>query len=174
MVTDAVRLVYLLRHAKSDWGDEGLPDHERPLNGRGRRSAREVAKTLETQSIRPGAVLVSSAVRTRETVDGFAAALPDGVKPSIEDGLYAASASALLGRLRQLPDDVPSVLVVGHNPAIEDLAIALTRPGSSAALEDGMKTATLVGLAVPVDSWRDLAPSTADLVGRWQHPGEKD
>lgn len=172
-MADDDRLVFLLRHAKSDWGDESLPDKERPLNGRGRRSAREVAATLESQSIRPDAVLVSSATRTRETVDGFAAALPKGVDPAYEDVLYGATASTLLGRLRQVPDEARSVLLVGHNPGIEELAVALTRPGSAEALTDGMKTATLVGLVVPAASWTDLAPRTGDLLGRWQHPGEK-
>jgi phosphohistidine phosphatase len=172
-VISDVRLVYLLRHAKSDWGDESLPDAARPLSGRGRRSAAEVAQTLGTQSIRPDVVLVSSAARTRETVAAFADALPDGVDVRYEDELYAAEATTLLGRLRTLPDDARSVMLVGHNPGIEQLAAGLARPATAEALMDGMRTATLVALALPAARWADVAPATADLVGRWQHRGEK-
>jgi phosphohistidine phosphatase len=168
-----MRLVYLLRHAKSDWGDDSLPDQERPLNGRGRRSAKEVATTLERQSIQPAVVLVSTAKRTRETVEGFVRALPGETDVRYDDAIYAAEATTLLGRLRMLPDAAASVLVVGHNPGIEQLAAGLARPGTAEALHDGMRTATLVGLSLPADTWSDLAPATGDLLGRWQHHGEK-
>ena len=166
-------MVALLRHAKSDWGNEGLADHERPLNGRGRRSAEQVAATLVGQAIKPDLVLVSSAQRTRETVAAFEHALPQGVGIRYEDELYGASAGSLLDRLQLLPNDVHSVLVVGHNPGIEELVRALARPVVAERLADGMRTATLVVLDVPAGTWAEVAPETADLVGRWEHPGGK-
>jgi len=167
------RVVYLLRHAKSDWGDEALPDHERPLNGRGRRSASEIAETIARQAIRPELVLVSTARRARETVNGLSTALSTDVAMHFEDDLYGATANELLDRIHVLDDDTRSVMLVGHNPAMEQLALGLARPGTADALGDGMKTATLVALAVAADHWSEIEPGTADLVGRWQHPGEK-
>jgi phosphohistidine phosphatase len=166
------RLLYFLRHAKSDWDDASLPDHARPLNGRGRRSAVEVAATLTAASIAPDLVLVSSAERTRQTVAALSDALPAQAELAFEDGLYGASATELLGRVRQVDDARASVLVIGHNPGIEELAAALVRPAYAEQLADGMRTASLVGLSFE-GSWSEIAPRVATLVGRWEHPGEK-
>jgi phosphohistidine phosphatase len=164
--------LYLLRHAKSDWDDPALADHERPLNGRGRRSAIEVSATLVEESIAPDVVLVSSARRTRQTASALSDALPDDAEICIEDGLYAATATELLGRIRALSDDVRTVLLIGHNPGIEELAAALARPRYKLELASGMRTASLVGMSVAT-RWAELAPSTAELIGRWEHRGAK-
>ena len=107
--------VYLLRHAKSDWLDQTLPDHARPLAPRGRRDAKRIAKHLRRRGIEPMLVLCSSAERTRETLELVRPAL-GGAPVQIEDGLYAAANDELLERLRVLPEQSASVLVIGHNP----------------------------------------------------------
>ncbi|MDX6284617.1 MAG: phosphohistidine phosphatase [Frankiales bacterium] len=144
-----------------------MDDHDRPLNARGRRSAAEVAETLRRKKIHPDLVLVSSAERTTETVERLGL----DVEVSSERRLYLADAKKLLNRLRVLPDNVNTVLVVGHNPGIEQLVVALSRPEDKPL--EGMPTAALVGLTVDAATWSNLEEHTATPVGRWLHAGEK-
>jgi phosphohistidine phosphatase len=115
-----MRRLYLLRHAKSSWDDESLADHDRPLSGRGRRAADAIGRHLRAEGIEPELVLCSSAARTRETLARI------GLSGEIERDLYGASASELFARVRELPRSLESVLVIGHNPGMHDLALALT------------------------------------------------
>jgi phosphohistidine phosphatase len=153
-----VKRIWLLRHAKSDWKNTGVVDHERPLNKRGRHSAAEVAKTVGREQIRPDLVLVSTARRAAETAEALELVLTE------DSSLYNASDKALLDRISQLPDDVMSVLLIGHNPGMEDLA---GRFGDA----DGMSTATLLAFDVEADSWADVRDASAKPAGRWEHPG---
>jgi phosphohistidine phosphatase len=132
--------LYLLRHAKSSWDDPGLTDHDRPLAPRGRRAAKAIGAYLGEQGIEPELVLCSSATRARETFERLR--LPD---VEIEPGLYGASANVLLARLREVPPAVESVMLVGHNPGIEDVVHRLA-PG---ALRGKFPTAALATLAMP-------------------------
>jgi phosphohistidine phosphatase len=161
------RQIYLLRHAKSDWGDPDAADHDRTLNKRGRRSAAEVAETISREGIELDLVLVSTARRAVETAE---LAQLDTVRVAPE--LYDAHAGALHEQLRALPADVTRVLLVGHNPGMENLAAILAET-DEARLRDGMSTATLLALDVDLDKWTDLAPGSARLTGRWEHPGTK-
>src|SRR5262245_53225155 len=119
------KLLVLLRHAKSSWADPDLPDHDRPLNGRGRDAAALVGRHLRQEGPHPDLVLCSSAVRTRQTLEGLE--LPGRVEVVIEDRLYGASAESLLSRIRQVPPGDGTVLVIAHNPGVEDLARTLDR-----------------------------------------------
>jgi phosphohistidine phosphatase len=159
-----VKLLFLLRHAKSSWADSGLSDRKRPLAPRGRRAARNLARYMQQEHIRPALVLCSSARRTRETVELLAPAL-GGVKVRVEDELYAASAAALLRRLRRVPARVPSVMVVGHNPGIQDLALALAARGDAlASVQEKLPTGALASLAFR-KTWAALGKGDAELVG---------
>jgi phosphohistidine phosphatase len=125
-----VKTLLLLRHAKSSWDDESLADHERPLAPRGERDAGLVAKHLEeTLSSGPQLVLCSTAVRTRQTLALVTPGLGD---PRVEftQAIYGASAGGLMALLRSVPDDVESVLVIGHNPGLHDLALELASTGA--------------------------------------------
>src|SRR2546427_12454661 len=108
-----MRRLYLLRHAKSSWDDESIPDHERPLAPRGRRSVELMANHIRREGVRPALVLCSSSLRTRETLAGILPALGDGFTLEIEPKLYAASDGVILERLRAVSEDVPSVMVIG-------------------------------------------------------------
>jgi phosphohistidine phosphatase len=152
--------IFLLRHAKSDWKDTGVVDHERPLNKRGRRSAAELPATLQREHLQPGLVLVSTARRAQETAEQL------GLDLTAEPKLYNASAGELLTRVRALADSVPSVMLVGHNPGMEDLANWL---GDTA----GMSTATLLAFDVDAPTWAELDVTKSRAAGRWEHPGEK-
>jgi len=156
-----MRTLYLLRHAKSRWDDPGCPDSQRRLAPRGVRDAKRVAKHLRQLGAAPELVLCSSAVRTRETLElvlgAFAAAAV-----RVEDELYGAASDALLERLRMLPEEIGSVLLIGHNPGLQDLALTLvSSEADRARLAAKFPTAALATLALP--SWRP-DPGDAELV----------
>jgi phosphohistidine phosphatase len=120
----AERVVALLRHAKSDW-PEGVPDQRRPLAERGRRDAPVAGRLLVQRVGIPDLVLVSPAQRTRETWDLARAAFPTPPHMEISDAVYDASVDDLLLLLRDVSTHVTSVVIVGHNPGLEELAFAL-------------------------------------------------
>lgn len=152
--------LWILRHAKSSWDDPTLDDQERPLSPRGRRACRSLRRYCAVAAVLPEVVLCSTATRARETLAELGGVLGD---PEIlfEDGLYPASAHDLLTRLRAL--DAESALLVGHNPALQELVVSLARPGAlrDRALEK-LPTGALATLEL--DGWLDLAPGRADLV----------
>jgi len=156
------RTLLLLRHAKSSWVDPTLPDHDRPLASRGRRDAKRIAKHLAALEFEPELVLCSSAVRTRETLELVRPALGNS-KVLFEDGLYGASSDELLARIRVVPDAVGSVMLIGHNPGLEQLALLLASSGDELRrLETKFPTAALATLAVET-TWSRLAPGDAIL-----------
>jgi phosphohistidine phosphatase len=154
---EARRLI-LLRHAKSSWTDPVLADHERPLNPRGRRAAARMGRYLREEGIVPDVVLCSSARRTRETLELLGLDRP--VDVAVEDELYGADADALLARLRRVGDAVASVLLIGHNPGTQELALVLT--GDDERL-DSFPTAALADLRLSAVTWADLRPGAATL-----------
>jgi phosphohistidine phosphatase len=157
-----VHALYLLRHAKSSWADPTLADRERPLAQRGRRDAKRVAKHLRRLGCEPELVLCSSAARTRETVELLRPALGDSTV-MLEEELYAASTDELLARIRLVPDPVASVMLIGHNPGLHQLALALASAGDELErLEAKFPTAALATLAFS-KSWSRLAPAEATL-----------
>ena len=154
--------LYLLRHAKSSWADPGLADRERPLAPRGRRDAKRIAKHLGRLGCSPELVLCSPAVRTRETLEVVRPVLADSTIV-LEEDLYGASSDRLLARLRRVPDTVASVMLVGHNPGLHQLALALASSGDELGrLEAKFPTAALATLGVP-KPWSRLAPGDATL-----------
>ena len=125
-----MRQLLLLRHAKSSWDSKELADHDRPLNARGREAAAAMRTAMENLGLAPDVVLVSTAKRTLQTL---AALEPWAETPLVEpmEGLYLASAPALLKTLREVAETVRSVLLVGHNPGLHELALMLA--GAEAA-----------------------------------------
>jgi phosphohistidine phosphatase len=159
-----MKRLYFLRHAKSSWKDTSLPDHDRPLAGRGRRAAEAIAGHLREQGIEPELVLCSTARRARETLERIEPARATSAV-RVEDDLYAASAGALLERLRSVPDTVESVMLIGHNPGLQQLALDLARPSPTVReLATKYPTAALATLTFPASSWQELDRDTAELV----------
>ena len=152
------RHLALLRHAKSSWDDPDLDDHDRPLTGRGRRAAASIGKYMRRKGIVPDLVLCSSATRAVQTLKLLQ--LGPGPEILIEDELYGASVAEMLARLRRVPDRVASVLLIGHNPGIFDLAVTLADDQQSI---DAFPTAALADLRLPLDSWADLFPNVATV-----------
>ena len=162
--------LFVLRHAKSSWDDPGLDDHERPLAPRGRRAVRVVADHIRAAGIRPALVLSSSSRRTLETLEGIS----PGGELLIESELYSASADGLLERLRRVPPNIDSVMLIGHNPAVQILVVQLAgsnqpahtpRRGRSqlSEVERKFPTGALATLAFQ-GPWSELAPGSAQLV----------
>jgi phosphohistidine phosphatase len=159
----AVKRIHLLRHAKSSWEDAGLADHDRPLAPRGRRATKTLAKHLSREGIAPDLVLCSTALRARETLEGLSPALGAAASVSFEDRLYGASGAELLERLREIPDTVESVMLIGHNPAIERLALDLAGSGEAVGeLERKYPTGALATLEFD-GSWSALERSSGHL-----------
>ena len=116
----------ILRHAKSSWDIPGLKDHDRPLNGRGRRDAPRIGELLAAEDLLPDAVLCSTACRTMETWSLLARAAGCEVKPRYEEATYLASGGELLEQLHTFPAGYKRGLVIGHNPGLEALIVMLT------------------------------------------------
>lgn len=152
----------LLRHAKSDWADGATPDAERPLSATGRRGCALVARHLTRSGLAPDLILCSAALRTRQTVEGIAAALPASVPVLVEDRLYLAEAQDLLDRLREVDDGAPSVMLVGHNPGIHTLAVALLGPAERTRIAT-FPTAALAVQDLAVSRWAELGQDTTRL-----------
>ncbi len=119
-----MRQLLLLRHAKSSWDDKELPDHERPLNPRGRRAAVAMKEAMENLGLAPDLVLVSTAVRTRQTLEALE---PWSDTPLVEPvaRLYDAPPGVLLDVLHGVKETVRSVLMIAHNPGLHELAMQL-------------------------------------------------
>ena len=164
-----MRQLLILRHAKSSWDDRDLPDHERPLNARGQQAARAMRDAMVGLGLCPDLVLVSTARRTRET----AAALepwPDTPLVDHVDALYLASAPTLLSTLQSTAETVRSVLLVGHNPGLHELALALVGAHAMTLanpdmrrLSEGYPSGALTEFTLP-GPWSALAEGGARLV----------
>lgn len=161
-----MKTIYLLRHAKSTAKDTPLADVDRPLSERGEADARAMADYIAKAGIEPALVLCSSARRTRDTLTGVLPALGRKPAPILEDGLYHADAGGLLRRLSEVDDAIPSVMLVGHNPAIEELARRLADGGDAEALArltDKFPTGALAVLESDAAGWRELKKARARL-----------
>ena len=159
------RELLLVRHVKSAWDDPSLADHDRPVAPRGMKALRHLREYLKRTDYRPNVVLCSSSRRTVDTLDGIRAALPKRASIEVADELYLANADTLLARLRALDDAIRCAMVVGHNPAIEDLAERLVGSGDTslrAQLAAKVPTGALVALSFD-GAWMDLGAGAAHL-----------
>jgi phosphohistidine phosphatase len=162
-----MKTLYLLRHAKSDWGNPGLDDHDRPLAARGERAAAVVGVHFAQQGFQPSLVLCSSARRTRETLDALLPHLPDPPELVVEERIYLASGGQLLARLQEVDDRQSGVLLIGHNPGIAELAQALPGCGERASLRRlaaRFPTAASAVCEFDLERWRNLAPGSGRLL----------
>ena len=156
----------LLRHAKSSWDDAAQSDHARPLNAGGRAAAARMRVAIRDFGLVADVVLVSSARRTRQTLDALA---PWDETPIIEpmDGLYLAEAERIRDVVRGVSETVRSLMVIGHNPGLHDFAIMLS--GQSADTEmarrlvEGFPAGALAEFSIP-RSWRELGEGGGRLV----------
>ncbi len=161
-----MRQLLLLRHAKSSWDDAALADRDRPLNARGRRCAAAMRQAMNDLGLAPDVVLVSTSRRTMETLELLE---PWDDAPLVEsmDSLYLANPMQLIAALHSVRETVRSVLLIGHNPGLHDLALSLATPrgGTEAerALAEGFPTGALAEFVV-AGSWWDLREGGGRLV----------
>jgi phosphohistidine phosphatase len=168
MPAEQDRRLVLLRHAKSAWPD--VPDHDRPLARRGQRDAPAVGRWLRTADMLPDLVVCSTAQRARETWQLAQTGLGAAPPVRFDDRVYESSATHLLALIHREPPTVRTLLVIGHDPAISGLALALaedTAPDTAPAeMLDRMRakfpTAALAVLAC-TGTWNALSPETARL-----------
>jgi phosphohistidine phosphatase len=118
-----MKMLFLIRHAKSSWDDAAQPDKDRPLNDRGRRDAPKIGERLAKRDLKPDLILSSPAVRALKTAEIIARKLDYRRKDIVvDDRLYAVEANDLLEVIRTLGDRLKSVMIFGHNPALVELA----------------------------------------------------
>ncbi|MFO0817311.1 MAG: histidine phosphatase family protein [Pirellulales bacterium] len=163
------KTLLLMRHAKSDHAEPGLKDHDRPLNPRGRRTAPLMARLLHDQALTPDWIVSSTALRAHETAQLVAQSL--GFSSTTIDrrrSLYLTTPREYVEVLRTLPDESSRVLVVGHNPTLEEL-IARWRDE-----EEAIPTAAIALFELPIDSWSDLQLDTPAQFRELWKPKELD
>jgi phosphohistidine phosphatase len=156
-----MKRLIVMRHAKATH-KPGFDDIDRPLTGRGRRDATAAGEWLRRQELIPDLVLCSSSRRTRETWDKLTAAMAAGPGTAVwyEERLYAASDDATLDAIGQVPDDVATLLLVGHNPAAQQIASGLTGEGDLA-----FPTSAIA--VIDLGSWARLVPGAGSMYASW-------
>jgi len=160
-----MNLLWLLRHAKAASQGDGQEDRDRPLADKGEEAMRELGLWAAKQGLAPKLVLCSNAVRTRQTLALLLPRLGGRPEVAIEGGLYLADAGDLLARLRRVPVKYDSVLVIGHNPGLHELAVLLLRAAGNAMgrrLAAGMPTAALAEFTID-GPWSALDQGRARL-----------
>jgi len=164
-----VKTLLILRHAKSDWNDSSLDDHDRPLNARGVRDAPRMGEVLRDESLVPDVIITSDAVRAHTTALAVAEAAGYTRDVVVDARLYLASPGEVFAVLNTVPDATARVvLIVGHNPGLEGVVEQLTGE------RHDLPTAALVQLALPIESWDELDAATGTtLVDMWR-PKERE
>ena len=165
----------LLRHAKSSWDDRVQRDFERPLNARGRRAAVAIGAFMAREGLTFDFVLASPAQRVCETIDGVGEGLGRPLGATFEPRIYMATAATLLDLVHDLPASAARVLLVGHNPGLEDLVLLLTTAEGAprGMVEEKYPTAALAELSSGSATWSEIAERGATLE-RFTRPRDLD
>jgi len=162
-----MRRLFLLRHLKSSWQTDGLDDFERALSARGRNAAPAIGAFLAQNEIAPDLILCSTACRTRETLALVLPFLRGEAVIRLEDGLYLATAAQLTARLERLDKTARQVMIIAHNPGLQELAVMLSSKDGSAdlaAIEDKFPTGALAEIELGDGRWPSLKPHAGALV----------
>jgi phosphohistidine phosphatase len=170
-----MKTLTLLRHAKSGWDDPVSRDFDRPLNPRGRRAARTVAVEMKAQGLAFDLVLASPARRVEETIAELESSFGP-LRPEFDQRLYLASTATLLDLVRAAPDRAGRLLLVGHNPGLEELALCLSGRDQGqlrGEIEAKYPTGTLAEIDLPVDHWVEVKEGIGKIV-RFIRPRDLD
>ncbi len=169
-----MKTLTLLRHAKSTWDDPVARDFDRPLNRRGRRAAQTIGREMRAQGLRFDQVIASPAVRVRETLDEVAHGYGQALSPSLDQKIYLAAPETLLDIVHDVDSGTDRLLLVGHNPGLEGLAMLLTSgDGLRGELALKYPTATLAEISLPVQRWSDVREGAGTLT-RFIRPRDLD
>ena len=157
----------LFRHAKSDWHDPRARDFDRPLNLRGEKGAALMGRHIADHGVRWDRIVASPAIRVAETVELAAKSVGRNLQVNWDRRIYLASSATLLDLVKDLPDSLGAVMLVGHNPGLEDLIFDLVPDDGSSPLRDIVEekfpTASYAVLECAVDTWHDLCGNRARL-----------
>jgi phosphohistidine phosphatase len=163
-----VRILGLFRHAKSDWHDPRARDFDRPLNERGRAGAAIMGRHVRDHGVQWDRMISSPAIRCAETIEIACEAAGRPVAVNWDRRIYLASSATLADLLRETEGDPKSVLMVGHNPGLEDLIFDLVPDDGSSPLRDVVEvkfpTASYAVLELAIERWSDLKVNCARLV----------
>ena len=163
-----MKLLGLFRHAKSDWHEAKARDFDRGLNARGRKGAQLMGRHIVEHGERWQRILASPAVRVTETIDLAARGAGREIPVQWDRRIYLASSATLADVIRETPDEIKSVLMVGHNPGLEDLIFDLVPDDGTcplrAMVEDKFPTAAYAVLECDIDRWDELREGCARLV----------
>jgi phosphohistidine phosphatase len=163
-----LKLLGLYRHAKSDWTDPRARDFDRPLNARGRKGAVAMARHIRAFGVAWDRIVASPAVRCAETVEIGCAAVGHNHAVNWDRRIYLASSATLLDLLREMEGDPASVLMIGHNPGLEDLIFDLVPDDGASPLRDAVEekfpTAAFAVLELDIAKWEKAEPGCAKLV----------
>ena len=152
-----MKTLFLLRHAKSSWGDANLSDFERPLNERGLQSAPLMGEVFKKNNFQTDLILSSPATRAAQTAELFKKAANINDEIEFESRIYEARPSQLLEIISEQRDDLNSILLVGHNPGLENLVRILTGEIQP------MPTAALAVINLEIESWRNINAVNGEL-----------
>lgn len=158
-----MKTLLLMRHAKSSWKIKDVTDQERPINKRGRKDAPRMGSLLLDRELIPQIIISSSALRARQTAELVAENAAYAGEIRYSEKLYMAESDEYLQVLRQLPDDIERVLIIGHNPGLETLLQILSNQIES------LSTAVIAHLYLPIESWMNLNSNTqGELIEIWR------
>ncbi|MCW8836017.1 MAG: histidine phosphatase family protein [Rhodospirillales bacterium] len=165
-----MKRLFLMRHAKSGWDNPALDDFDRPLNERGREAARAMGAYMARAGHHPAVIFCSSARRTRETMDIILDQLAENPPVHLVDDLYLASARALFGAIHRADDRYRSILLIGHNPGMETLAMDLASPArgngkdaSAKRLAHKFPTGALAVFEANIQKWSAISEGQCAL-----------
>lgn len=167
----------LFRHAKSGWDEPVTRDFDRPLNAKGRRAAMLMGRHMRDLGLSFDRVLASPAVRVTETLDAMLEGYGRRLTPVWDRRVYLASAAMLLELVQDTPDEAESLLLVGHNPGIEDLVLTLVPDagahGPRGEIEEKYPTASVAEIGFARACWADVEPGSGRLI-RFVRPRDLD
>ncbi len=171
-----MKTLTLLRHAKSSWDDTVATDFERPLNRRGQAAARAMGREMRALGLAFDAVRASPATRVVETLIRLAESYGRDLEPAYDRDLYLASSETLLDAARETAAEYDRLLLAGHNPGLERLALELLPDDGNAGragIAEKYPTGALVEIVLPVSNWADVVPGIGRLV-RFVRPRDLD
>jgi len=157
-----MKYLLIMRHAKSSWSNNFMGDHDRPLNNRGEKDAPRMGMLLKQEELTPDLIISSTAKRAKATAKAVAQACDYEEEIQYTRQLYHADPETYLMILNGLPDSVERVMVVGHNPGMEELVAALTD------VDTRFTTANIAHVRLPIEQWRELNEAVAgELLDLW-------
>ena len=157
-----MKTLLILRHAKSSWKDLSLPDHDRPLNKRGKSNTKLIGRLIADEDLVPELILCSTAVRARKTAARVAASAGFDGELQLLPQLYHAAPDAYLQEIALVGDEIECVMVVGHNPGLEQLVTETT------GAYERFPTAALAQVEYEIDHWHEVIDRRGRLVNLWR------